>query len=534
MKPKEQPVAHSIAFLAALAAVIFLFLLRPDSLRTVIWEFPNWTDIFEEDSTLSVDQVQALLANYHSSDSSAVEEGMQSLNSTSTADTTGSSDTTSTALGSSMAAEPGTETISIIASAPKSASTNYDRRTALNLLHPDLMFNGNDESFRRLSMFFSKLNEPQRSPSLHVFHFGDSQIEGDRITGDLRSRWQDTWGGKGPGFLSPLQPIPSLAMKQTWSEGWNRYTRFGKVDSTIKHKRYGIMAAFSEYSIDADSTKPWIEFKPHPRSYQTNREFNQIQLAFGRTPAESEATIELNGQPFKTILLEEDSVSSFYVVQLPKDSMNRSTFQSLKLKFKGESPELNAIGFGSRSGISVHNIAMRGSSGTLFRQLDRQQLKSQLNAVRTELVMLQYGGNAVPYMKDSSAVRRYGDWFASQIRLFHSLVPNIPIVVIGPSDMATRTGTRMQTYPMLEYLVDVLKTTTISSNALYWDVFRVMGGRGSMAAWVSSTPPLASSDHVHFTPKGAREIAHLFDKSLQTEWALWQASQADQILTDQP
>ena len=103
MKPKEQPVAHSIAFLAALAAFIFLFLLRPDSLRTVIWEFPNWTDIFEEDSTLSVDQVQALLANYHSSDSSAVEEGMQSLNSTSAADTTGSSDTTSTALGSSLA-----------------------------------------------------------------------------------------------------------------------------------------------------------------------------------------------------------------------------------------------------------------------------------------------------------------------------------------------------------------------------------------------------------------------------------------------
>jgi lysophospholipase L1-like esterase len=177
---------------------------------------------------------------------------------------------------------------------------------------------------------------------------------------------------------------------------------------------------------------------------------------------------------------------------------------------------------------------MRGSSGTLFRQVNRKQLKKQLASVRTELILLQYGGNAVPYLKDSAAVRRFGGWFASQIRLFQALVPGIPIIVLGPSDMCQKIGTRMQTYPILPFMRDVLKLEAMREDALYWDVYEVMGGSGSMAAWVESTPPLASTDHVHFTPKGAREIAGLFNKSFQTEWALWQNWQADETLDKMP
>jgi lysophospholipase L1-like esterase len=148
------------------------------------------------------------------------------------------------------------------------------------------------------------------------------------------------------------------------------------------------------------------------------------------------------------------------------------------------------------------------------------------------MIMLQYGGNAVPYLKDTASIRRFGGWFASQIRLFQAILPEVPILVIGPSDMCEKRGTRMQTYPMLPFVRDVMKSITMQENALYWDVFEVMGGSGSMAAWVESSPPLASPDHVHFTAQGAREIANLFNKSLQTEWALWQAWQADLTLSD--
>jgi len=170
----------------------------------------------------------------------------------------------------------------------------------------------------------------------------------------------------------------------------------------------------------------------------------------------------------------------------------------------------------------------------VFRQLDRDQFTRQLGAIRTELVMLQYGGNTVPYIEDAERAERYGRWFTSQIRLFQSLLPGVPIIVIGPSDMARKTGTRMETYPQLLWVRDALKTAAINNNALYWDMFEVMGGEGSMAAWVQSEPPLASSDHIHFTPTGAKQIAELFRQSIQAEWTLWQNTQAEQSLVDAP
>ena len=186
------------------------------------------------------------------------------------------------------------------------------------------------------------------------------------------------------------------------------------------------------------------------------------------------------------------------------------------------------------SGIVVHNLAMRGSSGTLFRQLHREQFVEQLHALNTELVILQYGGNTVPYITEVKAAKRYGGWFASQIKLFQQSLPGVPILVIGPSDMARKSGTLMETYPQLTWVRDALKEAAWDTNALYWDVFEVMGGPGSMAAWVQSEPALASADHIHFTPRGAKQIAELLRQSIQAEWTLWQNTQAEQTLVDAP
>jgi lysophospholipase L1-like esterase len=532
MKPKQQPIFRTIAFIASVFFALFIFMQRPKSLQTIVWKFPIWEDLQSVDSSITVEEVQTLLASYgeamvtdtiirqSASDSIEVPNSVDSVAHQATLDATG---------------RP-VETDVPMAVAEQIVS-GYSRENAANMIHRDLLLQGNADGFARLSSFFAKLNSPSRSPSLHVFHFGDSQIEGDRITGELRSKWQKTWGGEGPGFVSPAQPIPSLAIKQKWSSRWNRYTRFGKVDSTIRHNRYGFTASFAQYEQNDDtleSNNQWVELSPHPKGFRRNQSFEEVHLLFGRTSKQTTATLAVNDTPIRSTRLRQDSLHSHIIFDLSQDSITANPYTSLKIEFEGESPEFHAIGLWSRAGIAVHNVAMRGSSGTLFRQLDRMQLKQQLASVRTELILLQYGGNAVPYLKDSAAVRRFGGWFASQIRLFQALVPGIPVIVLGPSDMCQKVGTRMQTYPILTYMRDVLRLEAVREDALYWDVYEVMGGSGSMAAWVESSPPLASTDHIHFTPKGAREIAKLFNKSIQTEWALWQNWHADQTLEQVP
>ncbi len=52
------------------------------------------------------------------------------------------------------------------------------------------------------SMGFAKmvmaLEKVRQGGSARILHFGDSQIEGDRITGDLRDALQRVYGGEGP------------------------------------------------------------------------------------------------------------------------------------------------------------------------------------------------------------------------------------------------------------------------------------------------------------------------------------------------
>ena len=44
-------------------------------------------------------------------------------------------------------------------------------------------------------------------------------------------------------------------------------------------------------------------------------------------------------------------------------------------------------------------------------------------------------------------------------------------------------------------------------------MYEVMGGTGSMSKWVRSG--LAGSDYVHFTPGGAKKMAHMLYETLQ-------------------
>ena len=74
----------------------------------------------------------------------------------------------------------------------------YDRAAIHSFLHKNLQLAGNDEAFQTLGNFFAALNAPARKPAIHVLHYGDSQIEGDRITGHLRNAWQSLWGGAAP------------------------------------------------------------------------------------------------------------------------------------------------------------------------------------------------------------------------------------------------------------------------------------------------------------------------------------------------
>ncbi|NNE55590.1 MAG: hypothetical protein HKN32_06190, partial [Flavobacteriales bacterium] len=88
--------------------------------------------------------------------------------------------------------------------------------------------------------FFEDLEKLRKSGKMRVMHYGDSQIEGDRITGYLRNEMQKEFGGRGPGLVQAFEGIPTMAIDQEASDNWERKALYGRRDTTIKHKDYGL------------------------------------------------------------------------------------------------------------------------------------------------------------------------------------------------------------------------------------------------------------------------------------------------------
>lgn len=100
-----------------------------------------------------------------------------------------------------------------------------------------------------LKNFFDALYELKNNPqAIRVLHYGDSQIEGDRITDYLRLKLQGQFGGQGPGLISLMPVASSLINRVTTAPGWDRYNVFTSKDKRVSHTNYGILAGFNRFA----------------------------------------------------------------------------------------------------------------------------------------------------------------------------------------------------------------------------------------------------------------------------------------------
>ena len=367
---------------------------------------------------------------------------------------------------------------------------------------------------------------------VRIMHYGDSQIEGDRITSYIRNEFQTEYGGQGPGLIPIVEGVSNAAIKQVNSDNWYRFTLFGRPDTNILHNRYAPLGSLGMFSYPIiDSLMPDTSMK------MASIEFSQSGMASKRTREYSELTLYYGYSSNKTIVNTyiEDSLKRFDELIIGEGFQTLkwnfpSTPKKLKLEFEStESPEFYAFSFEGARGVIVDNIAMRGSSGTLFKKMNHQQLANFLKSKNVELFILQYGGNTVPYIKNKEQAVSYGGWIKSQIEYLRKLKPNATFIVIGPSDMSTKVAGKFMTFPYLEDVRNALKKASFESGAGFWDLYEVMGGRNSMISWVESKPPLAGADYVHFNHRGTQRVSELFIKALWTDFAELKSSSVKEI-----
>lgn len=348
-----------------------------------------------------------------------------------------------------------------------------------------------------LATFYQALDSASRKP-VRVVHYGDSQIEEDRITNILRKHWQEKYGGGGVGLIPLHQTIPTRSIRQ-WLRmngvrqnakgGPMRYMIYGPRSRRQQSNDYGVMGqvAVMDDMLVSGSQEVVMHIEPTGKK-APHQQFSQIRLLANHVAGEvkcNDTTLAIT--PYQPTLL-----------------LGSTDHCQIHLHGKGK---VYGVSLETPVGVMVDNVPMRGCSGVIFTRINSTSLSDYYCATHTRLIILQYGGNMIPQSKNKSTIDGYVTNLRTQIQHLRVCAPQASILFIGPSDMSTRIDGKMTTYPLVPYLDQQLQQMALDEKIGYWSMYEAMGGRNSMVDWVGKG--LAGSDYVHFTRVGANKIGQM-------------------------
>jgi lysophospholipase L1-like esterase len=378
----------------------------------------------------------------------------------------------------------------------------------------------NTESRNQLHVFFDALTSAlTKKRKINICHYGDSQIEGDRMTAFMRQRLQTQFGGAGPGLIPALNVYSTISFRHEYSSNFKRKIIFGK--EKLRSNKYGAMLSAAVFDVDSSKsiaglpTEATIMIKPSRLAYSRCKAYNHLAIYYNS--CETYCDVEVYNE---NVLIAKDSLISDGQAHVFKTKFP-VTPSELNIVFKStRSPVINGISLEGDVGVQMSNIAMRGSSGTSFGAVDFKSMSYMHQDLNTRLIILQFGGNSIPHFKDSAGVRNYAYLFQKQIKYLQSSAPDAAIIVIGPSDMAQYKEGIFSSYEFIPYCIQEMKRQSLKAGASYWDLYHAMGGANSMFAWVENK--LAGKDYVHFTTKGASTASQLFYDALISAYKEWE------------
>jgi len=341
------------------------------------------------------------------------------------------------------------------------------------------------------------------SHHVRILHYGDSQIECDRITSLLRQKFQEEFGGMGVGLVPALQTIPTFTLGSTITpDDVPQYLAYGPADMRGPHNFYGPLARVTHIPEQATISLTG----KGGRDYSRASRFSRVTV-ITRQPATLLLKTSEEEEP-QEMPLSSSGEPCFYTTTLEK------AVNSVTLEIQGET-DILGIQLDGQTGVNMDNIPMRGSSGKELMSISRSSLRAFYDREDVALIILQFGGNSTPHLNPTK-LPDFTDGIRRLVRSCQSLAPKAKVLFIGPADMArNREDGELETYPILPALNDSLRAAVCETGAAYWSMYAAMGGRGSMVRWVEANPQLAGEDYIHFTSLGAKKIAGLLYETLR-------------------
>ena len=378
---------------------------------------------------------------------------------------------------------------------PDSLSTANDQQPTTNNQQPPSA-TLSDEG---LEIFYQRLMEIDTlSRPVRIAYFGDSFIEGDIMTSDLRAMLQEYFGGAGVGFMDVDHPTANI--RATAITSCRNFSSHAVIDKEGFHP--ALSGIDMIYAIPTDTLASFSLSMPGKKEAQVSSVyyFNHPDVDF---------TAKADGKDID----DADTLTSENIAMTTIDSPMKRVVWNFHLACGDDTlkhfdlPRCPVFGAAmeDKNGIVLDNFSLRGNSGTALSKVPEKTLRNFMSLRHYDLIILGYGLNVA-----SPKVKSY-DYYTQQmqkiIERFIKASPETSIMIIGVGDRAEKTEKGITTRPEIILLNESQKQLAQSMGCAFWNLYLTMKEMGGIKAMAETTPALANKDYTHINRLGGKHLA---------------------------
>ena len=353
-----------------------------------------------------------------------------------------------------------------------------------------------DSTRRGMAPFYEALDHVGERP-VRIAYFGDSFIEADILTGDLRDMLQEHYGGCGVGYVDITSG--TYGFRKTLRHSFGGWTSKGVNDSTgYDRKRIG---PSGHYFIPRAGA--YVEARP-PKAHRAHLDSCEV------------ATIYFESTDTVYIKTRMDGIDSAPTPLAGDGRMQTLCREGLIKNMRwtvAEADSATFYGFAldGRTGIAVDNFGVRSSSGLTLASIPQERLRRFGRVRPYDLIVLQFGLNVA-----TERGRDYSWYETGMLRVIDHLKTAFPeagilVIGVGGREYKDEEG-RLRTMPGVKNLIRYQQSIAAKGGVAFWNLYDAMGGEGSIRRMVEAKPPQANLDYTHINFLGGRTLArHLYE-----------------------
>ncbi len=322
------------------------------------------------------------------------------------------------------------------------------------------------------------------------------------IVQDVRTQFQSIFGGEGVGFVNITSESAGSrgSIVHEFSPNWKAQS-YLKTKSPLRSFGVNGSVFFAKDTVNPT----WVKYKAGRNRFSTS--LNNPTVFYGSSKNKKGSIRQIFGKD--TVYKKLNPISVLNTMQVADNVKN------VKINFiNADSIPFYGFNFDNGKGIHVDNFSSRGNSGLPLGSFNVDLMNAFQQKLGYDLIILQFGTNVLNY--GSLNYSWYERKMTSVVNHVKECFPGAAILIITTADKSTKYDMQMKSDSAVSPLVMAQKRYAVKSEAGFVNLYTLMGGDGSMVKWVENVPAKANKDYTHFNHRGAKEIAQLIYKQIDT------------------